>query len=238
MMRAAVLMDQFTTLNPRHDGIDNDADLEADEPTERLVPGMMNINTTPMHLGVLAAPLAEDLGDIQSLWEEIIAYRDNPASARSPQTNGLAGGPFPVGQMRSGQGIASMGELLMINPAAGNDARNMQRYGMDGPAASGSGPAGLWFPVPEQSGTHDAWDNRPGQAQQGERLARFAGLTQTFNTRSDVYAAYIVLRGYQGYQFAEKPVRSIWAFVIYDRSTMVDYNDGSDIRIIDKYVHR
>ncbi len=104
LAHAAMVMDQFTTLSPRHDGQDNDADDAAnpDEPDERFIPGTININTAPLTVATLAAPIPEPIDDVEALMSAIATYRD---------THG---------------GIASIGELLFVE--GGTPAEDIQRY--------------------------------------------------------------------------------------------------------------
>ncbi len=88
VQHAAMVLEQFTTLSPAHDDVNNsdsspdatpddDPPLVAGKPAERFVPGMININTMPLHLLTLAAPIPEDsIREIQDLMETIVRYRN------------------------------------------------------------------------------------------------------------------------------------------------------------------
>ena len=83
---AAMILDQFTTLATHVDGVDNDnADGDgyalsgADD--EQLVPGLINLNTAPLAVGVSGAPLPESIDDIEALFRRIGLYRDDSTVA-------------------------------------------------------------------------------------------------------------------------------------------------------------
>ncbi|NBC10947.1 MAG: hypothetical protein GVY24_04320, partial [Planctomycetes bacterium] len=52
---AQLVIDEFTTLHPRFDGLDNDGDGTTDNAEEQFVFGTMNLNTAPRHIAALAA---------------------------------------------------------------------------------------------------------------------------------------------------------------------------------------
>ena len=227
---AAMILQQFTTLSPMHDQVDNDGDGFADESVldttdtngdgiasdpaeaEHFVFGRHNINTMPLHLLALSAPLPDSIDNTQRLMESIINYRDDPTTRASLQ-------PAMVTNLRRQAGIASIGELMLINPASiapGDQPANMSRWGHDG--AGQEGTALDLSPLDE--------DERPiasaAPEHIEEELARFQFLSQAFDVRSDIYSVYIVVRNND--DTIEKR-----AMVILDRSSVTNANDEVEI---------
>jgi hypothetical protein len=157
----------------------------------------------------------------------IISYRDMAAGAR------------PTAPWRQDKGIASIGELLWVNPGGGASATDMLRYGGDTTDEINS-TVDL-YPMPEDISTNSA---KAQSAKDGpeEALARFQFLSQTLSTRSDLYAAYIYVRGYNastgaptnpGTNAANPPVTSRRWIVIFDRSKVTKASDS--VRILGTY---
>jgi hypothetical protein len=216
---AAIVLDEFTTLSPRHDGVDNDNDDGDNDPNtaddneaEQVVPATININTAPLHILTLAAPLPEPIDDVQALMEGVVDYRDNPDN-RIDIT-----GYSPADGLRQEKGIASTAELLLVNPdlvANGgpvNPELDMTRY------TDTQQPMELdLYPMPEQSGAVQY--TSPMEAE--GRMARFQFLAQAFTTRSDFYVAYVVILGYDSADFTKDPAESKRFYAIFDRSRIV-----------------
>jgi len=230
---AAIVFDEFTTLNPLHDGIDNDNDGQADptDTDERFIPGTLNVNTAPLHLLTLGCSLPESIDDIQTLMEQVVDYRDNPSNR-----NTLTGYPITgANSIRTQEGISSIGELLLINPnaiAAGtNHAQDMIRYGTVG---GGAQPAAMdLYPMPEE--TASSYGSPTQQMFFEGNLARFQFLAQNLSTRSDVFTAYIYLRGYRVGKFNKGPVESKRFFVIFDRSNVVNGTEAPRIIAVQEF---
>jgi len=208
---AAMVMDQFTTLSPQNDTVDNDNDTVVDNAEEQFVPGTININTVPLHLATLAAPLPESIVNVEALMQGVVDYRDNLVNRDT--VTGLSG-------VRSEPGIASIGELMFVNSSVGDDQpSDMQRYGNDG----GDDKDSVFdlYPVPEQPGSVV-----PQSAEDGaeEAMARFQFLSQVFTTRSDIFTAYVVIRGYPADDFGKGPVESLRFFAVFDRSGVTSSN--------------
>jgi len=66
-------------------------------------------------------------------------------------------------------------------------------------------------------------DSRP------ELMARFYPLVQTFNTRSDVFGAWILMRAYPSDDFSKGPQQQVRMFVLMDRSQMRSASDSPAI---------
>ncbi|MEM1210112.1 MAG: hypothetical protein AAGI54_12675 [Planctomycetota bacterium] len=273
---AALVFDRLAVIDPMNDDRDNDADDDTDEsPTqvtdieERLIPGVMNINTTPAFLAALAAPLPEDLDDAEGLFRAIAGYRDYPDTRTTangypsnlPSSPALTTGT-PNPDYRPG--IASIGELLFINDdatnvagyrASANVAENtvMQTVGRDADLAdsvagfadtdamnygriSGSVTGTPQShdryhisPIPEveeyiRTTLNETYRRYGAIDGPEERLARFQFLANLFSTRSDVYTAYVVIRGYQSGAYQLGPTEQAHYIAVFDRSGLRDAN--------------
>ncbi|WP_145077380.1 hypothetical protein [Poriferisphaera corsica] len=235
---AAIIMDQFTVNSPLNDGVDNDVDGTTDaaaDPDEVFIPGLININTMPMHLLALSSPIPEDLRDIESLYRSIVAYRDAPLFQRFDRTghffdnptltglrydtirNDIATSDFSIsGRREITPGIASLGELLYINPNPTNSVLNMMFYGYDGSQENGTSDLDLNpFPI-NRSGSTQTTDSTE------EILYRFQYLAQLYTIRSDRFAVYGIVRGYENDQFNQSPAEELRFIAILDRSNVFD----------------
>ncbi len=221
---AAILLSQFTTISPLHDGVDNtntDRDnngaTNADAATEKFVPGMININTMPRHLLTFTAPLPEPVATIQPLIDQIIAYRDNP-SGRATQTS--------LATNRAAPGISTLSELMYLRSTTPGTNTDMQEYGSD--TLDNSTSAVDLYPKPEDVTAGNASRVTSTDTAE-ERLARFQFLAQGYTTRSDIYAAYVLVRGYSTANFASGIAEEAQFCVIFDRSAINTRTDTPKI---------
>ena len=224
---AAMILDQFTTVSTHADGVDNnDADGDGnpltgfDELGEQLVPGQININTAPLPVSVLAAPLPEPVGEIESLMKNIADYRDNPGNRSS--ITGLS-------TVRTAAGIDSIGELMFVRGTIGS-AEDMQRYGFDSLDNRVTDPQVDLYPVPEMPASVQSVSAADSAE---ERMARFQFLSNVYTTRSDLFCAYVTIRGYPAGDFRFGPIEATQFFVIYDRSGVTQSTD--QVRIVGVY---
>ena len=112
-----MVLDEFTLSSPRHDGQDNNKNNNTvpfdssanDDDAEQLIAGTMNINTAPLHLATLAAPIPQSISNIQDVVEDLFEYRDDPEARNS----------LSIDHLRTAKGIASIGEMEL---AAGDGA--------------------------------------------------------------------------------------------------------------------
>ncbi|MEM0913613.1 MAG: hypothetical protein AAGK09_03285 [Planctomycetota bacterium] len=269
MPHAALLFDRLTVIDPATDDRNNDPnnDPDTDEtPTqpadieERLVPGLMNINTVPGLLAAMSAPLPEALDDAEALFRAIAAYRDYPDTR--------AGNGYPVGLPTatiglSGYrpGIASIGELIFINDTTSltglaPGSVNVGTPGSDENLAMQTiGRDGLGMNIEAANSADDRYDIVPmvevqdfaelpagsgglGQTVERrtmidgakERLARFQFLSNLFTTRSDVFTAYVVIRGYQAGAYEQGATEQARYIAVFDRSGLRDA--GTPLRLI------
>jgi len=210
---ASLLLADFETLSPMDDGIDNDQDGATDigsDLDEHLIPGKMNINTVPVMVGTLATPMPEIITDVQPLFEAIHDYRK--------------GNNRPAG-VRTEQGIASIGELLVINPSgSGNTNQDMLRYGLDG--VSQRATVQDLYPMPEDEAAGHVRIDSIDDAE--ELMARFQFLASVYDVRTDIVAAYIRVRGRNAIDNTVLIERR--GVVIFDRSSVTDASGA--IRIL------
>jgi len=231
-----MVLDHFTTLSPGNDGLDNDnADgdnnttTNPDDDTETFVPGRININTVPLHNAVLAAPLPETIDDIQSLMNQVFDYRDNPSNRDIGASVGLT----PLTGLRGEKGISSLGEILYINPKVVSslgtitDATDMGHYGAVGLTGLSAQGALDIYPMLEAVATAT-----PNTMAIEGAMARYQFLSQTFTTRSDIYTAYVEVRGYPAGDFRRGPIETKRFFVVYDRSNVKERSDRPRILAI------
>lgn len=213
---AAMVMDEFTTLSPRHDQIDNDnADGDdnlttgRDDVYEQFVPGQGNINTMPSHMIANTAPLPETMDGLGPLAEKIVEWRDDP-SRRS-------------GFFRKSPGFASIGELMLVS---GSPAENMQRYTFDHQPVD---EVYDLYPVPDPKGSRPDVKRVALADTAEDAVARFQFFTQAYTTRSDIYTAYVVILGYQAANFSQGPVESARFYAIFDRSRITNRDDTTRV---------
>jgi|GEM_PF-3404555 len=214
MSHGALVLEQFTTLSPANDGVDNDGDGVNDNDAEQVVYGQININTAPLHLLTLAAPLNENIDTIEDLMRSIIAYRDDPAVRANFSEAGAATRPDL-------KGIASIGELLNINNATNLSDAPRRINGYSAPLASSVD----LYPMPEEGITPPTSMPLQATSHPEVQLSRFQFLSQAFNTRSDVYTAFVRLRGYPAQDFSKGEVESLNFLVVFDRSNIVNPDD-------------
>ncbi|MCC5829842.1 MAG: hypothetical protein JJU36_10390, partial [Phycisphaeraceae bacterium] len=221
---AAIIMDLFTTLHPGFDGVDNDGDGAVDGmvadantneplPREQLIRGTINVNTAPPEVLAMVLPLPEGFATTQALIDQIVQYRENPG-----QRQAITGFGQTVRADRPG--IASIGELLFINPAASGNPANMQRYGR-GLALPPNVPMNL-YPMDENA-DKTAYDGTGDTPE--ERMARFQMISQVLSTRTDFFAAWVQVRGYRAGRWDEGPVESARFLAIFDRSEVRNPDD-------------
>jgi len=237
---AAMVMERFTTLSPRFDGLDNDnndADgldnTEFDTDGELFVPGMINVNTAPMHILALGAPLPEPVANVESLMESIITYRKAFTLALRRTALGGAGGSIVDANWRTKPGISSIGELMYINPVLSsgeptNSDENMQGWGFNNLPDTDQMDLS---PDPKQIDAGQVADNTLDDAE--ERMRRFQYLRQVFSTRSDVFTCYVVIRGYKTADFRTGPSESAKFYFVCDRSSVIDAD--TPVRVLGVY---
>ncbi|WP_432800268.1 hypothetical protein [Poriferisphaera sp. WC338] len=250
---AALLFDHFTTVSPSDDNIDNDQNGTVDDSgngRELFIPGTINVNTMPLNLLTLSSPLPESsITDIEDLSRSIVCYRDGPLyeqfnptftdfDTSSPYeysdirdtvaTNfGVASTSWRQTTSNTDQpGIASIGELLYLNPAPGVSSRNMNREGVNTSTLTATSKLNL-FPIPEATTAAGINASSTGAADKNEEfLARLQYLTQLYSVRSDRFVVYGYVRGYPDGNFAAGPIEEARFIAVLDRSGKVTTTHG------------
>lgn len=240
---AAMVIDRFTTISPLFDGVDNDGDgatspdeIALDKTPETFIPGRLNINTVPLHIATLAAPIPDTLGNNEAWFRAIFAYRDAPTAddSTTPFDESTVRDPAPpyFHRPRTQKGIEGLAELMdfEVKPlATGGFAYDTGYYALNGSDDSAL-PINL-FPMPEDN---PAWADTGAATGfvQEERVARMQFIQNTFTTRSDLYAAYILVRGYNPGDL-KNPVAQRRVVVIFDRSSV--FQPGDPVKILGMY---
>ena len=235
----AMIMDQFTTISPRYDGGDNNGNGQIDEQAEIFVPGRINVNTAPNWLLALTSPIPEPLDELTDLYRAIAEYRDKPASriamSGANPTIGFAGAGIRNND-NSDKGIASIGELMFIRRRIGGETNgtDMLRYADPVKEAGSFTLIDPMRPYPRRESIDSIDDDRAQMLESSddkekyeaqERMARYQYLTNTLTTRSDMYCAYVVIRGYNSADFSGPPVEKQQFFMIIDRSNITKASD-------------
>ncbi|MEM1444630.1 MAG: hypothetical protein AAGF84_01115 [Planctomycetota bacterium] len=224
----AFLLDRLSTFSPGDDNLDNDGDGQVDDLDERLVPGRINLNTVPANfldndLLAMVLPTGSVDPDIDERIQNSIRlardYRDDPF-------NSWAAGPGSLFSRQAssrnaadhGMGIASMSHLMDIRVEAGDPTsrvvaarlrKDFNEYESD---LGGS-------TVPTAVNTNNFNDD--GYANDfEERLAFVGAMKQLFDVRSDVYTAYILVRGYPANDFRGNPIEEYTITATFDRSVV------------------
>ena len=202
---AVLLMDRLTTLSPREDSVDNDGDGTIDNASELFIPGSLNLNTAPKALLNQVLPIANPT--VRSNYvDAIVAYRDTPGMTNRVRNcrasrKGLAyvAETYNLGALASGWDFGRNTVDDFNNPAMGS----IQGDFLSNPAAGADGII----------------DDRE------EKTFVPRWLAQTCSTRSDVYVAYILVRGYSPGNLTT-PVTERRAAVLLDRSRVATQDDG------------
>ncbi len=253
---AAMVLDLFSTISPQADGIDNDNDDHDGDPTthadgdgitdgppELFVPGRINVNTAPLHVLTLAAPLPEaSLVDISNLMTMVLNYRDNQFFGGSMfrevtrSTGDLASG-LRMTNYRLEPGVLSLAELMWMNPSDNGGFNIDMQFYLDptNNNATDIGTAGmdvnpLYSELTANGGTRL---NGAIDEDAEERIGRFQFLNQVFTTRSDVYTAYVEIRGYPADDYRAGPVERTRFLVVLDRGRITDPAD--EVRVVAMY---
>lgn len=246
---AALVLGAISTLSPQNDMVDNDDDdgdgnltthadgdnTTANGPYELFVPGTINVNTAPPQLLELAVPLPETSDDLQAAFKALARYRDVAGmdEAAAGMRSGMLNRSDAKANVRIAPGIATLGEMMWLYTGVPTDVRNMQRYAFDAPGAT---PATVnLYPLPAETGTFAT----PPENDAEERMQRFQFLNQVLSTRSDVFTAYVEIRGYPSDDWRKGPVEQARFLAVFDRGRMkVDTGANPDlveVRLIGLY---
>ena len=223
------LLDRVTTLSPANDGLDNDGDSRIDDEDEQLIPGRININTASAD--TLARALSFDpisgfdnpsiSAAKQDLINLILALRENPTTGARRLNQRLQTGGTPN---RPRPGISWMGEILESMAGGGPS-------GLADAATfiSGTPPLMTDFNEYEQGepSSRDAIGLGPGlwtadgfSVDREQLLGPWANLNQVASVRSDIFTAYVLVRGYPSSDFGANPVEEFRIVATFDRSVV------------------
>ena len=233
---ATLFLDRFCTIDPTVDGLDNDGDGVADNLTEQLVPGMLNLNTAPPELLKVALPIPHPAVR-EKVVDAIVQYRESPTRGGEPFVDRNGNGRWDTGEPyldrnENGawdhgglRGIAFMGECVSPFTAALKETDPVDTNALNGTAIDFRWDPSMTTLEPDQDGIADDRE---------EEILITRWLSQVSTTRSDVFTAYILIRGYPADDFRMGPVEQRRLFVVFDRSTITtDRRD--DVRILGAY---
>jgi len=223
---ATLLLDQFTTLERPND------DLPDDE-RQKFVPGKLNLNTVPERVLREVLPVSEvTTGGGESIPRKmarrIVNWRQDPirdgGSEYDPADQGA--GPTETDD-RYREGLAYVSELYF--PLVGDDELE-QMPGNDGQDNTTIDGIQVDY-LPENSTQDLATGSDDGvNDDREEQILLTKWLQEMGTTRSDVFAAYIVVHGYPAGDFTAnggQPVESSRVIALFDRSNIGDTNNSA-----------
>ncbi|MEM1213382.1 MAG: hypothetical protein AAGI68_13925 [Planctomycetota bacterium] len=214
---STLAMARLSTISPRNDGVDNDDSNTADDDSENFIGGKININTAPGFLIESTLPIP-DGGLRTDIADAILEMRDYDATVD----------PLPAGRTRTNPGLAYIGELFAraeLNPFGGDGTDNLTWPGLtnmqlDWNTRDANG-----------DGTIDAADADGIVDDLEERLMIARWLPQMYSTRSDVYAAYVLINGYDGGTLTE----TLRAVVIFQRANVREGGDLAEVLAVVRF---
>lgn len=216
-----LLLEQLTTFNPASDGEDGDgqndstgesvatADLDLDEV---LVPGKLNINTAPYDTLVRLLPFP-DLPTREAVASTIITRRQNTTQATTYGTG-----------VNARPGITYTSALYEQLATLANGATPSGTYtniSTDSADSTTLGASGVRIDLNDHEtalGTYVPADGVADDREEELMLAKW--LTEMCDTRSDVFAAYIVVQGYTVDSFNEGATESARLIVLFSRANV------------------
>ncbi len=219
---AMALLDQFTTLSPLSDGHDNDGDGSIDEPDELAVHGRININTAPRAVLYRALPIPDDTIR-QSVVDALVDYRDDIASVQRNADTRPGANAFGIALLGETMGMVDVRDALL------NDS-------IDTAALNG---------VPIDYRPDGSVDADGVADDREEQLLLMNWLGQITTTRSDVFAVYILVRGYELGDLTDQPgdadyveekmTEQLRILAIVDRSTIENIGDPPRVLALIRY---
>jgi hypothetical protein len=204
---ATVLLDRFTTLSPVTDGEDNDGDGTVDNPEELFVPGQLNLNTASEATIIRALPIA--LGSLRAaIANQIVTYRSDATAA---VRNGVRDGYGGIAYLGELYNFDVTGDLLTQAPLGG-DTHTLGGVNIDFVSPQNGDPASIFAFDPTYP------DGIADDREEEAMIARWLG--QMGSTRSDIFTAYIYIRGYRASDFSLGPQEAIRVIAVFDRSNV------------------
>lgn len=218
---STLLLEQLTTFNPATDGEDGDG--QGDSATESftnpdedevLVPGRLNLNTAPRATLIRLLPFP-DLATRTRIADAIIQRRESMTQNTGAIAYGTGANNIP--------GIAytsALFEQLENLTGAGGSA---SQDGIDTQTLGGAQIDLNQFEDPQ--GNFVNGDGISSDLDREEQLMLAKWLTEVADTRSDVFAAYIVVQGYPADNFTGGAEESARLIIIFSRSNVEGAGD-------------
>jgi hypothetical protein len=222
---AALLMEQLTTFSPATDGLDGDngdgddnaltggGTLAAPDLEEVLVPGRININTASRETLERLLPFP-DLATRQAVARAIVERRES-----TQQSAPIGSGGYGMGS-NGLPGIAYSGALYeQIATLPNGFAPTYVNISRDGANSTGLGGGNAridWNDHEETLGTFVPVDGVVDDREEEIMLAKW--LSEVADTRSDIFAAYIVVQGYPAGDFSGGAVESARLIILFSRA--------------------
>jgi len=223
--RAVALINRFTTLSPFSDSADSDGDGSDSNTEEVVVEGRLNLNTASKSLLLRALPIVANDNLKSTIVDAIESYRIAAAGTRSG--------------VRSEPGIASIGELMLIDDITGALTTGSLSSSYSGDTRETPAGTGVRvdFTTPDDTTGDGIADDRE------EEAMIMSWLSSVATVRSDVFAVYVTVRGYRdedgdGDVFNEtddRPVEAIRFVAILDRSGIEDGDDKVKVLAVMRY---
>ncbi len=207
-----LLFDRYTVNRNDKDDLDNNANDVTDELAEALVPGVVNLNTITERdlrelLPIDDENVREDLAGLIVAYRERASYSDSDATGGDKSRN-FSGQRVPgISGWRTDKGLASIYEAYTATRHLLVDGEDTRTLG------------GLTIDF-DGLGTDDPNTDEDGIADDREEQAMaLQWLSNIATTRSDLFAIYITVRGYDAGVWDE-PREQIRLVALVDRSTL------------------
>lgn len=207
---SVILMERLTVASPLEDGQDNDNNGTIDDESEFLIPGRINVNTASEALLQRVLPFPDQAT------RDLVAAR---IVARREQANKASSG-VNMGDDNS-RGIAYMGELYdqirnQILPATPGNTRTLGGHidWNDYEVSPATGHADEYT----VDGTTYFGDTIGQDREEEIMLAKW--LNEVGSTRSDIFAAYIIVQGYPAGDFQGGAIESAKLIALFSRTNI------------------
>ncbi len=216
----AMLLDRLTTLDPMSDGEDNDGDGESDnfdhEKNELIIPGLINLNTIPSTLLERILPIADP--ELRHLVAQaVVDYRDNPEQRSVP---------FRLAR----PGIASVGELFS-GATQLYDLYDLAHNPADENALEDGGGNNITVDfLGNDTSTQPPYTD--GVNDREEEMLIASWLSQVGSVRSDTFAAYLLVHGYDASDFSGGPIESKRVIAVFRRNAEEnEHQQGAEVTV-------
>ncbi|MEM9346307.1 MAG: hypothetical protein AAGB26_06805 [Planctomycetota bacterium] len=235
--QSLLILEQLTTFNPATDGEDGDgqsdsgsenvtADGSADDDDEVLVPGRLNLNTASRGTLISLLPFP-DLNTRQTVADAIITRRErtNRAAAftpAAPNTTGYGMGMNGIPGIAYTTGLyEQLSAETNVNPAG--DTTTLLTSGVRVDLNDYEDALRDYDPLTAGAQYPGLADGVVNDREEEIMLAKW--LTEVADTRSDVFAAYIVVQGYPADDFTAGASESARLIIIFSRANVKQLGD-------------